>query len=66
MKNDYLGCAICGKPLQVQGADTQHGLPVHEECYLLRLKLRQATAAPEETNIATKLQLSEPDSRFAD
>jgi hypothetical protein len=66
MKNYYLGCAICGKPLQLAGADTQHGLPVHEERYVLRLKLRQATAAPAETNIATKLQVSGPDSPFAD
>jgi hypothetical protein len=66
MKSYYLGCAICGKPLPLQGADTQHGLPVHEECYALRLKLRQATAAPAETNIAKKLQVSGSDSPFAD
>jgi len=39
MQNYYIGCAICGKPLRLEAARTEHGdLPVHEECYLLRLK----------------------------
>ena len=66
MKNYYLGCAICGKPLHLQAADTQHGLPVHEECFVLRLKLRKATTIPPETNMPTNLQASGPDSPFSD
>jgi hypothetical protein len=44
MPNYYIGCIICGKPLRLGethvGSD---GLPVHEECYVLKVKLAQAT-----------------------
>jgi hypothetical protein len=43
MQNCYMGCAICGKPLRLDAANTQDGLPVHDECNLLRLKLKEAT-----------------------
>ena len=40
----FMGCAICGKPLRLATAKSDNGgLPIHEECYLLRLKLKQAT-----------------------
>lgn len=40
----FLGCAICGKPLRLTAAKSENGgLPIHEECYMLSLKLKQAT-----------------------
>jgi hypothetical protein len=39
MKNFYMGCAICGKPLRLEQAHSgDDGLPVHEECYVLGVK----------------------------
>ena len=43
----FMGCAICGKPLRLATAKSDNGgLPIHEECYMLRLKLKQATTVP--------------------
>jgi hypothetical protein len=43
-QNYHIGCAICGKPLRLDSAKAGDDvLPMHEECYLLRLKLKQAT-----------------------
>jgi hypothetical protein len=43
MGNGFIGCAICGKPLRLAAAKSENGgLPIHEECYQLRLKLKQA------------------------
>jgi hypothetical protein len=39
MENFYMGCAICGRPLRLEEAHAEDGgLPVHEECYVIRLK----------------------------
>ena len=47
MQYGLMGCAICGKPLRLAAAKAENGgLPIHEECYLLRLKLKQATMPP--------------------
>ena len=47
MQNGFMGCAICGKPLRLAAARSENGgLPIHEECYLLRLKLKQGTVPP--------------------
>jgi hypothetical protein len=43
----FMGCAICGKPLRLATAKSDNGeLPIHEECNILRLKLKQATTPP--------------------
>lgn len=32
-------CAICGKPVPLESAKAdEHGRPVHEQCYVSRLK----------------------------
>ena len=47
MRYGLIGCAICGKPLRLVAATTENGgLPIHEECYMLRLRLKQATPPP--------------------
>jgi len=44
LRYGLMGCAICGRPLRLVAAKSENGgLPIHEECYLLRLKLKQAT-----------------------
>jgi hypothetical protein len=44
MQYGFMGCAICGKPLRLAASKSENsGLPIHEECYLLRLKLIEAT-----------------------
>ena len=49
----FMGCAICGKPLRLATAksDSGGGLPIHDECHMLRLKLMQATTPPANTVI---------------
>jgi hypothetical protein len=56
MQNCYMGCAICGKPLRLDAANTQDSLPVHEECNLLRLKLKEATTlnAPDNSKLIAR------------
>jgi hypothetical protein len=50
MASHEIGCVICGKPLPIEEAKTEDdGLPVHEECYVLRLKLKRA-AGEEDTD----------------
>jgi len=47
MRYGLLGCTICGKPLRLVAATTENGgLPIHQECYMRRLKLKQATTLP--------------------
>jgi len=47
-RNGFMGCAICGKPLRLAMAKREGGgLPVHEECFLLRAKLEQVPMPPE-------------------
>jgi hypothetical protein len=39
-----LPCRICGKPVTVETCKTDEGgKAVHEECYVLKLKLEQAS-----------------------
>jgi hypothetical protein len=39
-----LTCAICRKPVAVETSKTdEHGHAVHEECYVLKLRLFQAS-----------------------
>jgi hypothetical protein len=39
-------CSICNRPVSLENAKTEeHGLAIHEECYLLKLKLKRATSA---------------------
>jgi hypothetical protein len=43
-KSPPLLCRICGKPLAVETCKTDDGgKAVHEECYVLKLKLEQAS-----------------------
>ncbi len=40
MQSYFMGCAVCGKPLRLSAAKSENGgLPAHEECDQLRLKL---------------------------
>jgi hypothetical protein len=40
-------CFICHTPVQLEISKTdENGHAVHERCYLLRLRLRQATTGP--------------------
>jgi hypothetical protein len=49
----FMGCAICGKPLRLATAKSGNsGLPIHDECHMLRLKLKQATTPPPNSAIA--------------
>jgi hypothetical protein len=49
----FMGCAICGKPLHLATAKSDNGgLPIHEECHMLRLKLKQATTPSSNSVIA--------------
>lgn len=44
MQYGFMGCAICGRPLRLATAKSEHGdLPVHEACHLLRVQLKQET-----------------------
>jgi|GraSoiStandDraft_44_1057316.scaffolds.fasta_scaffold83519_3 hypothetical protein len=37
-------CSICFQPVPLESAKTEeHGLPVHENCYFIKLKLERAT-----------------------
>ena len=37
-------CSICNKPVQLETSKTdENGSAVHEECYVLKLTLKQAT-----------------------
>jgi hypothetical protein len=39
------GCVICSKPVPLESSKTnEHGKAIHEECYVLKLQLEQATA----------------------
>ena len=37
-------CPICNQPVSLESAKTdEHGLAIHEECYLVKLKPKHAT-----------------------
>ena len=56
MRYGLMGCAICGKPLHLAAAKSEDGgLPIHEECYLLRLKLKQATTPQNQARLTQRL-----------
>jgi len=40
-------CGICNKPVEIETATTdEHGKAVHEECWLLKMRLEQAKKPP--------------------
>jgi hypothetical protein len=40
-------CSICNKPVDLDIAVTdQDGKPVHEECYVLKMRLKEARKPP--------------------
>lgn len=40
-------CSLCDMPVPIESSKTdENGKAVHEECYLLRLRLEQATTPP--------------------
>lgn len=40
-------CCICYQPVRIENSNTdEHGLAVHENCYLLKLKMQRAIADP--------------------
>ena len=42
-KSSPLLCRICGKPVAVEGCKTDDdGKAVHEDCYVLKLRLEQS------------------------
>lgn len=42
-------CSLCQMPVQLESSKTdENGKAVHGECYLLRLRLEQATSPPTE------------------
>jgi len=44
-------CSICNKPLDPKIADTgPDGKPVHEECYVLKLRQEDTKKKPPETS----------------
>jgi hypothetical protein len=44
MEATSASCFICGKPVLLEIAKTnEYGRAVHEECYVLRIKLEHAT-----------------------
>ena len=47
MPNNCIDCVVCGQPIPLEVAKTQDdGFPVHEECYLLSVRLKQASMPP--------------------
>jgi hypothetical protein len=54
MQHGFMGCAICGKPLRLAASKSENGgLPTHEECHLLRLKLQEAPPPYSEESVAS-------------
>jgi len=40
-------CSICEKPVSLESAKgDEYGRKIHEECYALKMKLKQATTLP--------------------
>lgn len=40
-------CSICEQPVSLESAKTdEYGRTIHEECYALKMKLKQATTPP--------------------
>jgi hypothetical protein len=40
-------CSICDKPVSLESAKAdEYGRTIHEECYALKMKLKQATTPP--------------------
>jgi hypothetical protein len=38
-------CGICGQPVKLETSKTdEYGRPVHERCYILKVKLHRATS----------------------
>ena len=61
MQHGFMGCAICGKPLRLAVSRSEDGgLPIHEECYLLRLKLKEAAPSGLERSEPAAIPASHP------
>ncbi|MGA8272066.1 MAG: hypothetical protein WB919_10960 [Candidatus Sulfotelmatobacter sp.] len=46
-KPDVVRCSICNQPLSLESAHSdEYGTPVHEECYVLKTRLKLATTPP--------------------
>jgi hypothetical protein len=42
-------CSICNKPVEVEAATIdEHGEAIHEECWLLKMRLEQAQKPPKD------------------
>ena len=45
-KDNFLECPLCNQPVPLESAKTdEHGHAIHEECYLLKVRLEGATAS---------------------
>ena len=43
--SDWPNCGVCGQPVKVETMRTdEFGRPVHEQCYILKVKLHRATS----------------------
>ena len=41
-------CSICNRRVPLEDAKTdEHGLAIHEQCYVLKLRLKRASIVPE-------------------
>jgi hypothetical protein len=41
-------CSICNEPVELEATKTnESGKAIHEECYVLKVRLKQATTQPE-------------------
>lgn len=44
---DVVRCSICNQPVTLESAHSDEcGAPVHEECYVLKIRLKLATTPP--------------------
>lgn len=40
-------CSICGQPVSLEAAKAdEYGRTIHEECYALKMRLKEATTPP--------------------
>jgi|GEM_PF-1902490 hypothetical protein len=46
-QSETVRCLICDQPLSLESANSdEYGRPVHEECYVLKTRLKLATTPP--------------------
>jgi len=54
-------CGICHEPVKIETSKTDEaGRAVHEECYLLKVKLHRATSSQIVNDVPTRLSDSRP------